>query len=76
MEIDQKAQELAKQRMEEEQQRSHEAEQKAWDIDEEDWQRACEIEAIKRQRVHESQDTEQMHAREDLDLAAYTKNIK
>ena len=65
MELNQKAQELARRRMEEDQQRAREAKQRAWDIEEEDWQGACE-----------AQDTEQKRAIKDLVMAAYTKNVK
>ena len=53
-----------------------EAEQRARETEAEEQQRVCEIEAEEHQRSREVHDAEQQRAREDLELAAYTKNVK
>ena len=76
MEIDQTSQELTKRRLEEDQQRAHEAKQSAWEIAGKEEQRVREIEVMKRRRACEALDADKKRAFEDMDMAAYTKNIK
>ena len=83
MDIDEKSQELMKRRLEEDQQRAREAKQSVRDHEKEEQQtareaneRACEIEDMKQQCPCEVQDTEQRCTIEDMDMVAYTKNIK